>query len=228
MTGKPRSKPSRVTVERGLMVVQAKQAAARAASRMGPQPETSLFRVGICTATTTIGYEVDSLGVGNKIQSVSAIRPEVGDTVYMLRNQSDWFIIGVLGEAGHTDFFSTAPSVATTSATFVSVSSSTTGIIHKRANDTRLRVDLYASLFATVAGTGFELSAFVNGADNVIDNSIVDTSHQPVAMRTYLLGIPKGDHFMTLRIRRTGGTGTLTMNSNDYVQIDLDEVPQVL
>lgn len=157
-------------------------------------------------------------------------RPVIGDSIMVLSNQGTHWVLGTsYGPPARVFVNVPSPSLATTSASFVSIGSSGGPSFTKRRDASVLEVTIHASAFVTVTGTIGEFGIALTGA-GVTDYAICDPLFQVVNARVPfsgtmdLTGVLAGDYVPTIRARVTTGTGTLTLNANDYLQYRIREV----
>lgn len=201
---------------RGAGLLASRRAGTVTAVNTGP-PATVTITLGGDTTTT---YDAPYL---------ESYRPVVGDTVAVLSSQGAHLVLGHVGAPGHADGYAGGAVFSTASGTFIDVTGVTAAGLVKRADATRLRVDLRTSWFLGSAGaTAYELALAIDGTDYSVVDTLVNpvSTHTPLSVVRYVPGVPAGGPWTAqLRIRRISGSGTLNQDASDYTSIDIDERP---
>lgn len=115
---------------------------------------------------------------------------------------------------------------STTSATYVSLTDSSSVSIVKNRSDTQLSVDLRVSCFLTGATNSKPSFAVqVNSTDYEIVASLINpvSTHEFMAGLRLISGIPAGTYTVQARWLRVSGTGTLNRNSDDWFGLTVYE-----
>lgn len=116
--------------------------------------------------------------------------------------------------------------VTTTSGTNATLATASTSLL-KRSGLTRVEVDLRASCFTTLAtNTEATFAVGLGGTDYDIVSHFCNpvSTHLSCSGIRYLTGIAAGTYTVTIRWRRTAGTGTLTRDANDTLSLKVREV----
>lgn len=117
--------------------------------------------------------------------------------------------------------------VAVTSyANLAGTGSTTSFSFTKRYGSTRVRVQVCASLYASVAGSGAMLGVRINGVDYDVLRVQCATANERYAPTgvAYLTGIGAGTYTVQGRWKRDNGTATFTRDVFDWLTIDAQEV----
>ncbi len=117
----------------------------------------------------------------------------------------------------------------TTSGSYVNLGgtgSQTSFSFVKRYGGTRVRAQLSASLYSSVAGSGAMLGVRINGVDYDVVMTEVSTINERVnnVGVAYLVGVPAGTWTVQGRWRRFNGAGTMTRDVFDWLSIEAREV----
>lgn len=94
------------------------------------------------------------------------------------------------------------------------------------SSDSDLLVRWGASLYITGAG-GVQFGIHDGSADNDGSKCYLNAAndHQAFTGIVRLTGLAAGAHTLTLRVKRTAGSGTMTWDGNDYAWMTVEEVP---
>lgn len=113
------------------------------------------------------------------------------------------------------------------SATNVNMPASSSRALTKLTATTRVRVEFSCSSFATVAGTEIAFAINVNGVDTDISRFRFNAANTHATCPTgviYISGLAAGAWTFQARWRRTVGTGVMTMDTSDWITVDVQEV----
>jgi hypothetical protein len=149
--------------------------------------------------------------------------------------KAEWVCLGPLSEPatvssdGINGAATTSGTDTTASASYVNLAgtgSVTSFSPTKRYATTRVKVWMYASMFVTVGPTFGRFGVRINGVDHDVFNLPINpaTSHQGASGTTYITGVPAGVYTIQARWFRSGGTGTLTRDSQDWLSVNAEEV----
>jgi len=178
-----------------------------------------------------------SSGVPQPVKCFEHVLVDVGDRVGLVRFESDWVIVGnyslrSLG-AGHETFEWSSLST-TTSATYVDMPSSPQLSVPKYRDSTQFRVRCMISAYVTTSGftvmkTGFRIQGGDGAVDYDMDVARFDlvstNSHYGWGgIATTTGSLPAGNYTMTARWLRVGGSGTLTVDAQDLIHMEAEEV----
>ncbi len=153
-----------------------------------------------------------------------------GDRVALIKFGSDWAVVGTFGSTflpvPVSNVFGFGGITGTTSATPTDMPGPPTVTLTKRFDWSWVEVTLFISTFATANGTGMRGGVLVNGVDydvlNKFHNSAsVHASEPGIATITDL---PAGDWPISVRWRRSAGSGEIRVDTNDNVHIRVLEV----
>lgn len=115
----------------------------------------------------------------------------------------------------------------TTSATYANMPATSSQAVTKASAGTRLRIEFSCSSFVTVASTVTSFAVLVNGVDTDISRLFFNPASTHEACPTgivYISGLAAGAWTVQARWKRTSGTGTLTLDANDWISLDVMEV----
>lgn len=178
-----------------------------------------------------------SSGVAQPVKCFETVIVDSGDRVGMVKFESDWIIVGnytlrTLGTSAMN--FTWTGTSTTTSATYVDLPSSPALAFLKVRDDTQIRIRLAMSMYSATAGfTVFKIAARVTLAGLTVDYDqdilhfdISQTSpHVPLfGIATTTGDIPAGNYTLTGRWLRSTGTGTGTVDTQDMIMIEAQEV----
>lgn len=164
-----------------------------------------------------------------------------GDRVVLVRVKGTWVVLGTFNRRQLSEAFSRffGPTTAATyaGATFADQPAAATISFKKRYDLTATRFELVTNMSVSVTPTNIATAVRVAGApgtdtaltytptDFVITQQVFNqTGHFPVMGSTRTPAIPSGDYTITARWRRISGTGNLTQDGNDAVNIEVDEI----
>lgn len=159
--------------------------------------------------------------------SADDVRP-YEDIAFLAADVNDEFDLVAGGVAGSISNGITAGS--TTSASYVDMPAGSSKAFTKlNAAVSQLRVQFSASSFVTgAAATVCQYGIRVNGVDYDISrqyfNAVSDHRTCPAGV-FYVTGLAAGAWTVQGRWKRTTGTGTLAVDSGDWISIDVSEVP---
>lgn len=187
---------------------------------------------GIVTAANPLTVSVR--GALQNPGTLGSYLPAVGDTVALLRQDATWLCLGSNVSGGTA---ATLPSVAaynaagvvnsTTSATYANVTGITAAFT-KRSGASLLRIDLNASLFLTTnPNTRAEFAVVVGLSTLTVAGMLINpvSTHTTISGGGFYAGIPAGTYNpVQLQWLRSSGTGTLSMNTDDWVSMMIAEV----
>jgi hypothetical protein len=201
----------------------------------------TVTKMGTVQARDTLGARTmvaldGSSGVAQPVKCFSNVIVQEGDRVGLVKFESDWVIVGnytlrTLGSANWTQEFTSGGT--TTSATYVDQPTSPTANLVKARDTTQLRVRIAMSLYVTAQPTvvraGIRLTnteAAVDFDQDVIRMCLnAANSHQGYAGTiTTSASLPGGNYSATARWLRVSGSGTVTVDSNDQISIEVEEV----
>lgn len=127
----------------------------------------------------------------------------------------------------------TSGSDTTTSASYTNMAgtgATTSFTIKKAVSSTLLRVDLSATIYSSVATTGYALGVQINGVDTTLVQSLINPAnqHTPVSGTAYISGLTAASggttYTVQARWKRISGTGTLTRDTNDWLTLTAREL----
>lgn len=137
---------------------------------------------------------------------------------------------------GEVEIFSFSPAliVVTPSGTKTTTSSSYADVdgasmevtIDKKLADTDVLIDLRFSFYATAVPSRLVLGVSESGTDYEVHSRDINTanSHSEGSALRKITGLAAGSHTFRLRWKRTSGSGTITMDTNDRVYLSAIEV----
>lgn len=96
----------------------------------------------------------------------------------------------------------------------------------KQVNNSRLRIDISAAMFATVGSTKVRVGVAVNGSDFDIISFFISTANVVVPVVGSNIISVSGASILTIQPRwlRVSGTGTLTTSSSEDISMVVQEV----
>ncbi len=198
-------------------------------------------KMGTVTARDTTGARAmvtmdGSSGVPLPAKCFETVVVQDGDRVGLVRFESDWIIVGnytlrTLGTAHYVQEFSSNGTV--TSATYIDISSSPTVVATKYRDTTQFRVRLSMSMYATATVSIFYIGVRFNEplTGTSFDMNIIRWPFHVANVHignsgtiTTVGSIPAGTWTITGRWLRISGTGVGTVNSDDQISIEAEEV----
>lgn len=139
--------------------------------------------------------------------------------------------LGVGGQqlaAAENGISNAAAADTTTSATFVNMAGTSSFSITKiySGSHTRLRIDMAAGMFSTIATTAANIGVLINGTDHQITMLFINpaSTHLMLVGSGYVTGLAAGTYTVQARWLRSQGTGTLTRDANDWLSVCAREV----
>jgi hypothetical protein len=187
------------------------------------------------TARASVSFDGGS-GNGQPVKCFETVVCDSGDRVGLIKFEGEWIIVGnytprTLGhEISYTTYVGTAPTYA--GSTFQDMPSSPEVNIKKMRDDTQFMLHIAGSLRADASSTVYELAlniTFPNASTS--DESMLRRVLNAAAdHRDYSAGhqttgtFPAGSYTFVGRWRRISGTGNLTIDVNDTVTIEVEEV----
>jgi hypothetical protein len=177
-----------------------------------------------------------SSGVPSPVKCFENVIVVAGDRVGLIKYEGEWIVTGnytlrtLADEVFSFDFTS---SVNNTSATYVDMPSSPAVSLTKMRDTTNLRLHVDFSCWTSVAATSVKVGLHVQSADASVtfDQDMrlftlnTAAKHDMVtATRQTAATLPAGGYTVTGRWLRFGGTGNLTTDTSDSVQIEVREV----
>jgi hypothetical protein len=116
----------------------------------------------------------------------------------------------------------------TTSATYVNMPS---GVVNftKDVDDSKLLVTMNVGAFSTVAATSMRIGVNIDGTDYDCTHFNFNTAaeHNHISCTIIIpAGVTAGAQSATARWRRVGGTGVLTKDSNDWINMVVQEITE--
>lgn len=130
---------------------------------------------------------------------------------------------------GHTEGITNACGTSTTtSATYVNLpATSSFSFTKQRGAETKLKVFMSCSSFAQTNPAGARFAVLVNGVDTDICqhvHSAINTRNGASGMGQ-ITGLAAGTYTVQGRWKRVSGTGTMAVNTDDWLSIRVQEVP---
>jgi hypothetical protein len=192
-------------------------------------------RVGtVAAAASPVSYSLTLPGettARTGVPSVSPVCPRVGQLVRVEMVADQPVIVDVLGGPviqPVVDYWSIGGATGTTtSGSNVTLATAAASLV-KLSAATRVRVALHASFFPNLAAnTEATFAVGIGGTDYDVFSYFANTQavHVEGAGVRYVTGVAAGTYTVTLRWRRTAGTGTLTRDANDVMSAEITEVP---
>lgn len=199
-------------------------------------PSDNELVVGVVTSISPLQVSARG-GTVNNPGTIGSYVPAVGDPVQMLRQDATWLIMGSSASSEDASLTTNGYNNNTAAATTVNVNYTNINPVRfdfvKRFASTRVRVDLSASCYTTVANTKprFGLD-FIN--TSVIPSSprrdLMEMLINPLNEHTMMScsvtfsGFAAGMYDVQLIWLRVSGGGTLTINVDDWVSLLVTEV----
>jgi hypothetical protein len=117
----------------------------------------------------------------------------------------------------------------TTSSSYANLPSGGSRSVTKaNGTNTQLRIQLHASCFvATTGSTTVQFGVLVNGVDYDLTKFFINNTATHVACLNgvvYVTGLAAGSYTVQGRWKRTAGTGTVSTDSGDWINLDVREV----
>lgn len=177
-----------------------------------------------------------SSGVPLPVKCFENVIVDNGDRVGLIKYEGEWIVTGnytlrtLADEVFSFDFTS---STNNTSATYVDMASSPTVSLTKMRDITNLRLHIDFSCWTSVAATSTKVGLHVQSADSSVsfDQEMrlftlnTAAKHDMItSTRETAATLPAGDYTVTGRWLRFAGTGNLTTDTSDSVQIEVREV----
>jgi hypothetical protein len=182
----------------------------------------------IASGVVTVAIGGDTTNVTAGIPVLATVGPlAVGDPVLVdLWAESAVIVDRINGGTAVPVTFNSLSSPTGTTASTTAATLSTPGTFIKWGALTDVRVQMFASNFVNVANTEITYAVGLGGVDNdifAIYNNVI-SSHISGSGIRYLTGFAAGSYSVTVRWRRTVGTGTATRDADDYLSLDVREV----
>lgn len=187
------------------------------------------------TALAVVSFDGGS-GIGQPVKCFETVICDTGDRVGMLRVEGEWVIVGNYTLRTLADEFMSiqyTSSNTNTTATYIDMPTGTSLTVFKVKDSTKLRITLGLSIWATAVNTSFKAGIHISNADLSVstDVTLFERSMNPATQhadftggQTLNLTLPSASYLITGRWLRNGGSGTLTMNTDDGVWINAKEV----
>lgn len=178
---------------------------------------------------------LDGSTVAVPVKVAGNLNPVAGDRVLLQRFGSDWVVTDVFAHrALRTVAYpaaSTAGSGTTTSASFVVISGLPTLTLTKRwSNPTGILVSVGAASYSTGVPNEAEFGVKLTGPAGAADTLVCGANHQTAnvhfACHGIVLtasGLGAGSYTAEIVVRRSAGSSTVTINSDDYFTMSLTE-----
>lgn len=164
------------------------------------------------------------------------------DRVMLLLGETTWVIVGSFNRRLMAEAFlkisGPGGGGTTTSASFVDMPSTPTIAFNKRYDLTAVRIALKAAVSSSAVATVVETAVRVYGAPGTLtastytaaDNSLDLTALNVANVHTLMYGtyrdinMPAGTYYIGARWRRVSGGGTLSVDQNDIMHLEADEI----
>lgn len=176
-----------------------------------------------------------SSGVPQPVKCFESVVVDPGDRVGLVKFESDWIIVGNyslrgLGK-GHTTFEWGSLS-STTSASYVDMPSSPEVAFAKYRDSTLLRLRCMVSAYVVTSGftvmkVGYRLrdGDTIDYDEDVARFDLVSTNnHYGWGGIATTAALPAGNYTATARWVRVSGSGTLTVDAQDLIHMEAEEV----
>lgn len=201
------------------------------AARLGLTWDLATATVDDPTIPTVI-FDSDTAQVVTPVVNIGNI-PIAGDRVWVAAvPPAGNYMIGraPLPDPAHMGIESTNAAFAagiTTSATYVNLPGPPTVTIVKAYLTTRLRVDIHATVQSSLANTSVRLAANIAGVgDGDISQLVINpaSTHLQMSGTAVFPAAVSGSVVVTGRWRRVAGGGTLTVGTDDWFSMTVQEV----
>lgn len=138
---------------------------------------------------------------------------------------TDTSIYAVGNAAGITNITGTG---TTTSASYASIPAVSSFSFTKASTLTRLRIDASFECFSTATNTNVVLGVLVNGVDHDIVRHTFSPANQVESFSGVLFiaaaGLAAGAYTIQMRWKRTGGAGTVSVDTTCWISVACQEV----
>jgi len=187
------------------------------------------------TALATVALDGSS-GVPQPVKCFETTVIDLGDRVGLVKFEGDWVVVanytprmwadGLFG----TQFGTTG---TTTSSSFADLPGSPKVNVTKMRDVTQFQIEITVSAQSTAVSTSIEVAANILSTDGTVNTDLAlytasfDTASVHRTLKgglTTALTLPGGGYSVVGRWRRSAGTGTPTINTNDNVMIRVREV----
>ncbi|MGF7228987.1 MAG: Kelch repeat-containing protein [Candidatus Saccharibacteria bacterium] len=116
----------------------------------------------------------------------------------------------------------------TTSTSYVNYPGTSSLTFTKLANSTKLSVSISVSFWSTAVNTSAKVGVLIGGTDYDCTNFYFNNAalHMPLSCTVVISGVSSGSQTAQIRWKRTvgtGGTGTLQMDTNDWITMKVEE-----
>lgn len=183
-------------------------------------------------ATPTVIFDSDTTSTAVPVVNLVAL-PLAGDRVYVVSlPPAGNYMIGRVPQLDPSRFGSciycpqNPGSGTTTSASFANLPGNPSCTVVKAYDATDLLIDARIATQSTLANTSVELAVLIGATDYVIWHMIHNpaNTHDAYSGIIRVAGLVAGSYAVTGRWRRPAGGGTLTMNSDDWFNMSVQEV----
>ncbi len=178
-----------------------------------------------------------SSGTAQPVKCFENVVVADGDRVGLVKFEGDWIIVGnytlrTLGTAHFMQEFAGGGATAT-SASYTDMPSSPACIIQKVRSTTQLRIRIALSMFSSATLSRFRIGANIASVENSIayDQDVIlwylntNTTHfANSGTITTAANLPAGSYTITARWLRATGSGAGTVNADDQISIEVEEV----
>lgn len=187
------------------------------------------------TARCLVTFDGTS-GIAQPVKCFESVVVDTGDRVGLIKYEGEWVITGNYTPRTWADemvFFQFSSSTAITGSSFVDMPSSPTASFTKARDSTQLQIEMSLSLRSDTATSTIEVGALITFPDATTTDQVL--FHRIILVTagahfdchggvTTALTLPAGPYGVTGRWRRSSGTGSPTIDSNDSITIHAKEV----
>ena len=184
----------------------------------------------MATETTSHGVNIgtDVQAEDAALTSISGLTTAVDKMIYT--TGSDTYAVTDLTSTGRgilagttkvtpfTDSLFAVGNISTTSATFVDMVNSSKSVSFATGTQ-KILMNANISIFTSIASTEFAIRAVIQSTNSEESDFFINTvnEHNSVSRSFIFSGPFSGSQTVKLQIRRLGGTGTITQNSDDAI-----------
>lgn len=202
-----------------------------AVALMGTYPPDTGLRIGKVETLDANGLIVSAVGVPINAGFLNPGNLEVDHPVALMRGTASWLALGGVDNqpvSNAVQLLNTNLTAGATSASAVFVNLPVTALTFQKYSSTsRLRIDMHCSFFTSVTTSGVDFAVLINGVDTTVcflHPNITAAAHLQCSGVQLISNLDSGAWTVQPRFRRSGGAGTITVNTDDNLSIAVTEV----
>lgn len=198
---------------------------------VGAFPPNTGLRIGRVETLDANGLKVSVVGIPINAGFLNEGDLEVDGPVAIMRGDASWLALGGV----NTEPVSSAVQLLNTNLAAGAASASAVYInlpvspltFQKYSSTSRLRIDMHVTSFTSVTTSGVDFGVLVNGIDTTVcflHPTISAGVHLQCSGVQLIAGLDSGAWTVQPRFRRSGGAGTINVNTDDNLSIAVTEV----